>query len=42
MKTPFLKGNTEDTELVEIHQTVAEEQTEKDNVRSDEEKLEVN
>ena len=38
----LLKGNTEDTELVEIHQTVAEEQTEKDNVRSDEEKLEVN
>ena len=29
MKTHFLKGNTEDTELEEIHRTVAEEQTEK-------------
>ena len=29
-------------ELEEIHQTVAEEQTEKDNVRLDEEKFEVN
>ena len=41
MKTPFLKGNTEDAQLEEIRQTVAEEQTEKDNVRSDQEKLEV-
>ena len=42
MKTPILKGNSEDNELEEIHQTLAEEQTKKDNVRSDEEKLEVN
>ena len=41
-KNSLYKGNSEDTELEEIHQTMAEEKTEKDNVRSDEGKLEVN